>query len=48
MISYCVVLSTKLPEFEKAAVLRDQVKDLNLKLQRKLKAEGIGQRGKVG
>jgi len=38
----------ELLEFEKAAILRDQVKDLNLKLQRKLKAEGIGQRGKVG
>ena len=38
----------ELLEFEKAAVLRDQVKDLSAKLAKKLKAEGVGMRGKVG
>jgi protein-arginine kinase activator protein McsA len=38
----------ELLEFEKAAVLRDQVSELNKKLTKKLKAEGIGMRGKAG
>jgi excinuclease ABC subunit B len=38
----------ELLEFEKAAVLRDQVKELSAKLAKKLKAEGVGVRGKVG
>jgi len=38
----------ELLEFEKAAVLRDQVNELNKKLTKKLKAEGVGMRGKAG
>ena len=38
----------ELLEFEKAAVLRDEVKQLNKKLTKKLKAEGIGMKGKAG
>lgn len=38
----------QLLEFEKAAILRDQVKDLNGKLNKKMRAEGPVARGKVG
>ena len=38
----------ELLEFEKAALLRDQVKELTGRLGKKLKAEGVGTRGKVG
>ncbi|MBN2081847.1 excinuclease ABC subunit UvrB [bacterium] len=38
----------ELLEFEKAAVVRDQVDELNKKLKRKLKAEHVGTRGVVG
>ena len=38
----------ELLEFEKAAVLRDQVTELNKKLTKKLKAEKVGTQGKVG
>ncbi len=38
----------ELLEFEKAAALRDQVSELNRRLQKKMKAEGVGTRGRVG
>ena len=38
----------ELLEFEKAALLRDQVKQLNARLQRKMKADMVGTKGKVG
>ena len=38
----------ELLEFEKAAILRDQLKELNVKLNKKMRAEGGGVRGKVG
>ena len=38
----------ELLEFEKAAVVRDQVDELNKKLKKKLKAEHVGTRGVVG
>jgi hypothetical protein len=38
----------ELLEFEKAALLRDQVKTLNAKPTKKMKAEKVGTRGKVG
>jgi excinuclease ABC subunit B len=38
----------ELLEFEKAALLRDQVKELNNKLTKKMKSAHVGTRGKVG
>ena len=38
----------ELLEFEKAAIVRDQVKELTAKLGKKMRAEGVGTRGKVG
>jgi excinuclease ABC subunit B len=38
----------ELLEFEKAALLRDQVKELNNRLTKKMKSEHVGTRGKVG
>jgi excinuclease ABC subunit B len=38
----------ELLEFEKAALVRDQTKELNLRLQRKMKADMVGTKGKVG
>lgn len=38
----------ELLEFEKAALLRDQVKQLNNRLQKKMKADLVGTKGKVG
>lgn len=38
----------ELLEFEKVALLRDQLKSLGTRLTRRLKADGVGTRGKVG
>jgi len=38
----------ELLEFEKAALLRDQVKTLNARLQKKMKSDLVGTKGKVG
>jgi excinuclease ABC subunit B len=38
----------ELLEFEKAAIMRDQVKTLNNKLGKKMKAEGVATKGRVG
>ena len=38
----------QLLEFEKAAILRDQVKELSKKLEKKMRADGVATRGRVG
>jgi excinuclease ABC subunit B len=38
----------ELLEFEKAALLRDQLKDFKSRLTRRMKTDGVGTRGKVG
>ncbi|MND02519.1 excinuclease ABC subunit C [compost metagenome] len=38
----------ELLEFEKAALVRDQTKELNSRLQKKMKSEMVATKGKMG